>query len=357
MRRPVSPAVIAAVLGAAALTAGCGREGPPQPPVVRVAERTRDLTVHQEGTEAVLRWSYPSATTAGGALPDLEAIEVWRLTIAPSQEPHGRGPQRERLARDLMRSRGERIARLDREALEAHTRGPELLYRDDLLAWYREHADRMPLVLWYAVRTRCCGGRLSEFSNIARLVPRTPPEAPAWAGYETGPGGITLRWEGDGAVLVERRAGEEPWRRVTPEPVRGGSWEDTTAAQGVTWRYRLRAVEGADAAPVIGSPGPVLEVPYPDVYPPEPPGSFVCLPEPGLVRLRWEPSAGAAFYRIFRRRGERGGWDRLDWHHTGPLSFVDRTPPRGEVTYAIKAVDAAGNESEAAVCTTAVVAP
>jgi len=345
--------LLAGFLGATA----CGREGPPQPPVIRVAERTRDLVVHQEGTEAVLSWTYPSTTTAGGALPDLECIEIWRLGLPPSSEPHGAAPQQRRLSLQLLTTQGERIARLDRETLERYTRGPKLVFRDDLLAWYKANRDRMPLVLWYAVRSRCCGGRESEFSNIARLVPRTPPEPPPWKGFEVGPGGITLLWEDTGPVLVERQEPDGSWRRLTPEPVTGGDWEDTGVSQGTTWRYRLRAVRGTAPALAIGEPGGVLEVPYPDVYPPPPPGSFVCLPEPGLVRLRWEPAPGAAAYRIFRRRRGGSGWTRLAWDFTGGTAFVDRTPPTGEVAYAIKAVDAAGNESEAATCTTSVVAP
>ncbi len=349
--------LVPAMLAALALAPGCGREGPPQPPIIRVAERTRDLTVHQEGTDAVLDWTYPSATTAGGALPDLEAIEIWRLAIPPSKEPHGAGPRQRQLAIQLLTGKGERIAKLKQADLERFTHGPKLLYRDDLLAWYHANADRMPLVLWYAVRTRCCGGRDSEFSNIARLTPRTPPPAPAWEGFEVAAGGITLRWDDTTPVLVERQEADGSWRRLTPEPVSGGTWEDTGAVQNETWHYRLRAVKGSPPALVIGEPGEVLEVPYPDVYPPPPPESFVCLPEPGLVRLRWEPSSGAAFYRIFRKQGTKAGWARLAWHHTKGTAFVDRTPPAGEVTYAIKAVDAAGNESEPVTCSTSVVEP
>ncbi len=345
-----------AVLAVLVLAPGCGREGPPQPPIVRIAERTRDLAVFQEGTEAVLTWTYPSATTAGGALPDLESVEVWRVAIPPSKEPRGAGPQQRQLAVRLLTGQGERIARIPKNELERYTRGPKLVYRDDLLAWYEANRDRMPLVLWYAVRTRCCGGRESGFSNIARLVPRTPPEAPAWKPYELTAGGITLHWEDDGPVLVERQAPDGTWQRLTPEPVSGGSWEDSGVPQGTTWKYRLRAVKGGGASPVIGRPGDVLEVPYPDVYPPPPPGSFVCLPEPGLVQLRWEPATGASAYRVFRRKGSSGRWRRIAERPAKATAFVDRTAPPGEVTYAIKAVDAAGNESEAATCTTSVVA-
>lgn len=342
------------LVAATLIGGGCGREAPPQPPVIRVAERTRDLAVHQEGTQAVLSWTYPSATTAGGPLPDLEAIEIWRFGIEPAKEPRGNGLRQRRLAVQLLERQGERIARLRRDQLESFTRGAQLVYRDDLLAWYKANADRMPLILWFAVRSRCCGGRNSEFSNIARLIPEEPPEAPAWKTAETGPDGVTLHWEGEAAVLVERKDPEGVWRRLTPEPVRGGTWLDGAVAQGRTWSYRLRAVTGTPPAVVVGEPGEPQDVAYPDVYPPAPPSTFVCLPEPGRVRLRWEPSPAASFYRIFRQQGSSGGWTRLAFHFAGGAAFVDEDPPAGELTYAIKAVDAAGNESEAASCTTTV---
>jgi len=339
---------VAAVLLAAA---GCGREGPPVPPVIRVAQRTTDLAVVQEGTEAVLTWSWPRLTTAGGPLEDVEAVEVWRLQLPPGQRPGG-GARDRRVVERIVTGQGERIAVLDRQALERATRGDRLEYRDDLAAWYAANRERMPLVLHYAVRTVCCRGRASELSNLATLAPQPPPRAPAWAGAEAREDGIALSWEGEGPVLVERSPDGKRWRRITPEPVRGGSWVDRGASQGRTWRYRLRAVREAGGSRVVGGAGEPLEVAYPDVYPPDPPAELVCLPEPEAVRLRWRASPGAASYKVFRRRGS-GAWVHLHRGFTG-LEYVDAHPPAGALTYAVKAVDAAGNESEAATCTATV---
>jgi len=69
------------------LCTACGIKGPPLPPIIRVAERTRDLSLVQEGERVILHWSYPQMTTAGSPLPDLEEIEVWRVEIPSGQEP------------------------------------------------------------------------------------------------------------------------------------------------------------------------------------------------------------------------------------------------------------------------------
>jgi len=346
----------ALVLGcavAAAAAAGCGRKAAPQPPIIRVAERTRDLNVAQVGTAAVLSWSYPSMTRAGGPLPDLESVEVWRLSLAPAQEPGGGTSARQRRVREqLLLAKGHRLAQLSRDALRAATSGSKLVYRDDLGAWYRENRERLPLVIWYAVRSICCGGRVSELSNIVRLEPNVPPAPPTQVAGTPAADGITLRWlPADGLpVVIERSADGKRWRRITAEPVPAGPWRDVSAVQGGTWLYRLRSVKKVGGTTVLGDPSPPLAVAYPDVYPPSPPGSFVCLPETGRVRLRWAKVGDAVEYRVFRRR-KRGGWDHLDFHVKGE-EYTDAEPPAGKVTYAVRSVDRAGNESEPVTCET-----
>ena len=70
-----------------ALSTGCGIKAPPQPPVIRVADPTRDLTIFQENRRAMLSWSYPASTTSGESLYDLETIEIWRATILEVDAP------------------------------------------------------------------------------------------------------------------------------------------------------------------------------------------------------------------------------------------------------------------------------
>ena len=350
--RPTRSAVwlLAGVALAAVLAGGCGRKGAPLPPVIRVAERTRDLQVNQEGTQAVVTWGFPSMTRAGGPLPDIESVELWRVSLPKGQEPQG-GSARDRAVRArIVTGKGRAIAVLAGASLDAATRGPRLEVRDDLVAWYRENRELMPLVVWYAVRTVCCGGRVSELSNIARLEPSLPPPPPTDLTAEAGARGITLGWAAAAGApaLVERSPDGVAWRRLTAEPVAEPPWTDGTAVQGRTWRYRLRSVSGLK---LVGNPTDPITVAYPDVYPPPAPEDLVCLPEEGTVRLRWAAVSGAAAYRVFRQR-RNGTWAHIA-HRTTKIELMDEAPRRGTVTYAVKALDAAGNESEAALCSTA----
>ena len=344
-----------ATTGAAALLVllvGCGVKRPPLPPVLRVADPTRDLRVFQEGSEAVLSWTYPASTSAGEPLPDLEAVEVWRLTVALAEALPPAETARDRdLNRQLMLGSGERVAVLDDNALDAATQGSELRWRDDLSAWRREQPDEERQMVWYAVRSICCRGRESELSNIARLVPEPPPPPPGDLELEPGAAGIRLRWqpEAELPVLVERSPDGTDWRRLGDQPRSGGQWLDGGAEQGRSWSYRLRSVaEGEGGVRIVGEPGPPAEVAHPDIYPPPPPGDLVCLPEGERVRLRWQPVADAARYVV--ARAVAGGDEAVLAAELAATHFDDEAPPTGSLTYRVAAVDAAGNRSEPATC-------
>jgi hypothetical protein len=342
---------LCAALAATAAVGGCGKKGDPLPPQIRIAETTRDLAAFQEGREAVLEWSYPSMTTAGGALPDLEAVEVWRATIPASQEPPDITSRDREIRYQLLESQGELLATLDGEALDAATRGARLVWRDDLEVWYRENTGPPPKVVWYAVRSICCRNRHSEFSNIARLQPQLPPAPPEELRAEPSAEGIRIRWqpvEGT-AAMVERSGADGRWQTVTPDPAAEGEWLDRSAAQGSSYRYRLRSVRVLpDGERVIGEATRPLAVGYPDLYPPPPPANLVCLPEERRITVRWDASPGAAFYRVSRRQGESPPTVLAEAHRA--TDFEDTSPVLGEVSYLVRAVDSAGNLSEPVTC-------
>lgn len=344
---------------AAIALGGCGRKGDPLPPQIRRPDATRDLSVAQIGTDAILTWSYPSMTSAGGPLPDLEKIEVWRAVLPQAQEPPPSPGSRDRQVRlGLLQGQGEMLLELGLESLEAATRGPALVIVDDLEAW--RTVSEVPVdeaVLWYAVRSVCCRGRESDFSNIVRLVPQPPPDPPPGLTATPGPDGIRVSWQQpEGlAVAVERAADGSAWSQITARPVAGSEFLDVSAEQGRRWRYRLRSVRlGTAETDVVGPPGSEIEVDHPDRYPPEPPTELVCLPEGRRVRLKWVTAVDAAGHRV--TRSVEAGSSRVLAAMLPGSSLDDDEPPTGSLTYAVESVDAAGNRSEPVTCS-AVVGP
>lgn len=352
-RRPAALATALLVGLQLAPLVGCGRKQVPLPPQVRRAETTRDLQVFQEGTDAVLTWPYPSMTTAGGPLPDVEAVQVWRLAAPAAQEPQGTSDRERETRQRLMLARGEQVALLEPSDLDSITQGPLLRMRDDLRAWHAAADPAEPQVLWYAVRTVCCRGRESELSNIARLRPALPPEPPEGLEASASAAGIELRWQpaDDLAALVERAGAGDEWVRLTDDPLTEASYLDATATQDATWRYRLRSVrQPPDGGPVVGPPGPAVEVEHPDLYPPAAPQAVVCLPEGRRVVIRWEAVAGAAGYEVSRSGGDAPG---RTWR-VERTRAADDDAPLGELLYAVRALDDSGNLSEPGSCSTVV---
>jgi hypothetical protein len=342
------------VLGLAVVLPACGRKAPPLPPQIIRPDATRDLSVEQLGREAVLAWSYPATTSAGGPMPDLERIEVWRVTLPLAQEPPPPTSARDRQLRtSLIENQGQVIVELTPDDIEAATRGPRLVVVDDLEQWFRvARPDLGDSVVWYAVRSVCCGDRESDLSNIARLVPRMPPQPPTDLSAEAGPEGIRLTWvlpDPELEALVERSGGDGSWVEISPQPMSATELLDRTAEQGRVWRYRVRSAR-TDAAGgrVVGPPSPPVEVDHEDRYPPPPPEELVCLPEGSLVRLRWSSVDGAVGYRIVRSAVD--GTQAVLADVVRDPSLEDHDPPDGQLTYTVEAVDEAGNRSRPVSC-------
>jgi hypothetical protein len=343
---------IAGVLPLCLLTVGCGKEGMPLPPEIRVAERTTDLTAFQEGDESVLQWSYPSMTTAGQNLPEIEEIHVWRAALPLGQEPPPPiSAQDRQMRRQLLESQGEVLYRLGPNEIAAVTRGPAIVVRDDLQRWRETVEDPTAYVLWYGVRTVCCRHRESELSNIVRLEPHAPPEPPSDLALEAGAEGIDLRWTpaADTTTLVERSADGGVWQTVTIEAVEGESWRDTSAPQGQAWSYRLRSVIALpQGGKVVGRPSPPMRVDHPDTYPPAAPSGIVCLPEGRQVRVRWQAVPSAVAYSVLRRHDD-GSEVVLTAEHSS-IEYTDTEAPLGELVYLVTARDEAGNRSQSSSC-------
>jgi hypothetical protein len=336
------------VLGAAALLAACGRKGPPLPPIIEVPETTTGLAAYQDINELVLTWKFPSLTRSGRSLTDLARIEVFRLEVPAGQETVAAGPAGADLQRQLMLSRATRIAVLEGDSLKAATRGDKLEYRDILPAITQASA---PPTFWYAVRTVRRDRTASALSNIVAWQRKPIPPEVTGLKLEAKADGIVVSWnelkdlKGVKYVAERRSVPNGTWEEFGPVIVDASPQKDPVPRQGLSWRYRIRAL----VADAVGPASPEVEVKYKDVYPPPPAANFICLPEPGIVRLRWDASAEAGvLYKVFRRK-DGGKWIHLTDQAT-TAEFDDIKPQPGSHDYAVKAVDEAGNESEALYC-------
>src|SRR5512143_987165 len=237
-RRSFRRATLAAAL-LVLLAAACGKKGDPMPPFPRGPNAVSDLTVEQEGAEAVLTFSYPDRLMNGEPLRDIASIEIYRVSdpspaIAPAKPPAAHRPsppgdeapgsaaRREaanvRLAAEAFYKEAKRVDALPVTAIAERTRGATVVYRDPLYPLLS--ASKPPAALAYAVVTVRRGGERSPLSNIVKFSPDVPPGPPVISSMTVEEGRICIEWIAPSLDLLGRPAavgGYRVYRRTLPD--------------------------------------------------------------------------------------------------------------------------------------------
>jgi len=326
------------------LALACGKQGPPAPPLRTVPAPVKDLAVVQQGPRLLLSFSYPQVTPAGTALGGISAVEVWQVA-RPAGADGKAGPLDPR----GFNAAAKLVQKIEGADLTAATEGSRVSV---LLPLPETPAGAAPQVLYFAVRTLGKSGDRSELSNIASLVPKTPPKAPERVSVTPRGDGILVEW-----LAVEGATGYNVYRRDAQERAYGRpihtagpqerSWLDNTAKFGQSYIYTVTAL--AQQEPVVESAvTSEHEVRYVDRFPPPAATELVALAEPGRVRLVWRASEAddLAGYLVYRRAGDAGAFERLTAKPVEAAEYVDKVVQGGKsYTYRVTAVDQAGNES------------
>lgn len=345
--RVVPPAMAAtAVILAVAFSAlaGCGKQGPPLPPLRNVPAATKDLTVAQRGNRILLSFLYPKTTPGGAALTGVTSVEVWEVAqAAPSQ---GAPP-----ALDPRQFAG--LAKKGIALNEADIRQATVGDRVVIDLPVPDPLPQPAMATHFAVKTAGPTGDLSEYSNQVPLVVKTPAAAPEEVAATAEAGGIRLSWKPVAGVLgysVYRRNAEQ---RIQGRPLAllpGAdtvSYVDTTAQFGQSYIYAVTAV--SEREPFIES---VVqreqEVRYVDRFPPTSPSELVALAEVARVRLVWKAAetADLAGYNVYRRAADATSFEKITAQPLPNPEFADGSVASGRVyIYRVTAVDTTGNES------------
>jgi hypothetical protein len=356
----------------------CGKKGDPQAPLPRGARAVSDLSVEQEGAEAVLTFSYPDRLLTGQPLTDLDRIEIYRVVnpaaalTAGKPAPSGGGPKTDeapgsaarkaaaaaRRAEESFLHDAARVFELPTAALARHTRGATVVYRDALAPLLK--AGKLPSSLAYAVVSVRRAGEKSPLSNFAALSPAVPPGPPILLALTPEEGRVCLEWlppatdmlgrsvEAGGYFLYRRVLPEEEYEApINAKPIAGTAYVDAAAPYGKLV-YTVRAIL-PDKLKVEGAPADEAGLDHRDVFPPLAPARLDALPEAGLVRLVWDPVAASdlAGYIVFRAEGT-GQPERLNAEPTKDSFMTDTSArPGHRYRYTVRAVDQAGNVSAA----------
>jgi hypothetical protein len=352
----------------------CGKKGNPEPPLAAVPSRTTDLSVGQEGTNAVLRFRYPERLVNGERLTDLAKIDVYRVDQpAPTllQEVHPRAvtssSDRAPLAYERQRSRAlhareqsffaqaRRIARLSPGELAEFSRGAEIVYAEPIGA----PGAPWPRSIGFAVVSSRRRGERSELSNVALLEPLVPPGPPELLPLAASEGLVCVSWrppsrnlEGGptdiGGYLVYRRKLDEAdyGEPLNPAPVDIPLYRDSTVVSGQAYVYVVRAT-AKDHPKIAGAPSEEDGIVYRDVYPPAPVARLDALPEADVIHLIWQPVAAADLAGYLIDRSVDGGARvRLNDKPVEEPLYDDRAVAAGHrYRYWVRSVDRSGNQS------------
>lgn len=347
------------------LAAACGKAGVPHPPVPEIPVATTDLVVSQRDGKVILRWSYPSLSTAGKTLAGLRKIVVYRYvdTLPQSLVAKLSGEEAKSaselfdqvalpLAPQYARA-AEPVAEVTKDELPAFAAGARIEFED---APALTGEGGAPLRYVYAVVTEGLE-KTSGFSNLAPVVLYDAPEAPSALAAQLTPEAVVLTWEKpaksmSGAENPQIR-GYAVYRTSTGEI--GGDAVATVDAGATRYEdrppygrysYVVTAVAAREPALSESAPSASADVDFRDLLAPPAPKNVAALTEESSVRLIWDPVIAPDFagYIVYRKVGAE--WSRYTPSLLTDASFRDEAPPAGiPIVYSVTSVDRSGNES------------
>jgi len=374
----------------------CGKRGDPRPPVPVIPQATSDLVVAQRAGQVILSWSYPSLTTAGRSLTEIERIVVYRYVEELPVPAGGRDPNSMQpgnadpsvpqavalfakiptIPQAQFAKLSSEVESIDKANLAAATAGAKLYYADN--PPFRAQ-DGRPVRVTYALVTVGKTAK-SEISNMVSVVPLPVAAPPKDVVATPAAEGVKITWTAPSTSVTQDPpiiAGYNIYRGAPGEPVadfaqpvNAGLVTETSFTDVPPYgehEYRITAV-GNLGPPLLQSEMSLpVKATFRDLVPPPAPASLTPLIETKAVRLIWPAveAADLAGYKLYRSEGQGHGNDIKD-AGTIPLEggqiftatdFVDARVDLGiAYRYAVTAIDKSGNES-ARVWTDWVVAP
>lgn len=346
------------LIGGSLLGVGCGKKGPPLPPLKRGPDRITGVSAKQEGNDVVLVGLLPQHSQDGGPLTPITEVRVFRLDRGGIVGGKGTASKSfQRTAMKQFTKDAKRVVSLTGEALTAARTGRRLSFLDPKpLGGPVPQGGKDLTYALTAVDAENRSSLLSPFAAI-RLLP--PPEPPANLKAELSEKSIQLSWEAPPAqaeggtplynvyrsetegVYLEHPRNESPLTMLL--------FEDTSFDFGKHYSYMVRSVmvSGESSRESVNSTS--LAVDPKDVYAPASPKGFAVSAEAGVLKLFWFPNdeTDLAGYKVFRSESETGDFVEIAKVAPTESSYVDQAVKPGvRYYYCLTAVDGAEPPNE-----------
>jgi len=377
---------------------GCGKKGPPLPPLIKIPVAPTELTAQRRASSVDVQFIVPAANTDGTRPANVERVDVYAITAtrsftddqilrlgtkiasvdvkaprdpnattepdAPDEEvdaPEGKGLDQGVVARVTEQLTESAVTPVDplkdpkaRKAAREQPSPDGPLLPAPLLPPSRTYVG-------VGISTRGRKGPLSTRVAVTLAPPPLPPTTPTAVYDEKA---ITVAWgpvgdataDGVDRVLPSTLIGApqrsiaynvyDGTNKLTKTPVSDPSFADARLVWGEERCYVVRTAQRVDETVIESAATPEVCVTPVDTFPPAAPKSLQTVASVGAITLIWEPNTerDLAGYLVLRGATQSD----LQPLMTTPMtatSFRDDLAPGTHHLYAVRAVDKAGNES------------
>ena len=386
--------------------AGCGKKGPPLPPLVKLPSAPDKLVAERRGDTVDLQFTVPATNTDGTRPANISRAEIYAVTAPPLPAPltdaqllklatkvgevpvkAPRDPNRtadaddpsdeveapqgpgldqgavvrmhEPLSAEVLTPVDVRDEKGNEEATDGHAT-PQPLLPPPRLALTRTYVA-------YGTTTRGRKGPLSPRTEVPLVPPPPPPATPKIAYDEKS---VTVKWPqvtraepaGDPSLLPSTPIGDlQPAIvynvydatnaaapiKLTQAPIAESTFVDNRMTWGQKRCYTVRTAETIGSFTIESdAPEPGCET-LVDTFPPAPPQGVQGIPSEGAINLIWQSNGepDLAGYLVMRAASPDGAFEALTPAPIAETLFKDDVPRGVAFVYAVKAVDRAGNAS------------
>ena len=364
-------AVLAVLSAGAGL--GCGKKGPPLPPLVRLPSAPAAIEAVRRGTTVDVQFVVPSANTDGSRPANIERIEVYALdgdAATPAAEAEvlragtrvGTVTVKAPRDPDATIDPGEPdddLEPLEGPGLDQGAPGNLRELLPNAAVGAPETTTRTYVGVGISTR-----GRRGPASKAAAVLlgraPETPPQ-PTVTYTETA---VTIGWEpvttetGTVSYHVYDVSPREPnpdgsprptpaELRLTDAPTADPSFTDKRVEWNVDRCYTVRAVRRLNELGVEGDAAPARCERLVDTFSPAPPTGLTAVASEGAISLIWTPNTEAdlAGYRVLRAAAPSTELLPITSEPLAESTYTDTVQPDTRYVYAVVAVDTAGNAS------------
>jgi len=337
----------------------CGKKGPPLPPLVKIPVAPSDFVAARRADTVDLHLTVPATNTDSSRPANVARVEVYALTGPATVSEVDVLKQGTKVATIAVKAPRDPNATFDPddpdqseadvEPLEGAglDQGAVARVQEKLPASLAATAGAVRTYVGVGITTKGRRGPPSRRTAVPLAPPPPSPPKPDVSYTETA---VTVTWPpGPSMAYNVYEVAESSETQLTKSPVSEPQYTDARMTWGATRCYAVRSVETVDRLTVESEATPPTCVTLTDTFPPAAPKGLQGVATEGVIDLIWDANTETDLdgYILLRGAAPDGELAPLTPAPVRETAFQDRVPGGVRYNYAVKAVDKAGNASEA----------